>query len=116
MKLYFVYIITNKVRGILYIGVTNDIARRMYEHKNKMIEGFSKKYSLDKLVYCESCNDVEAAINREKMLKKWDRLWKVELIEQMNPNWNDLSENGFPPDKDTRAQAAKEEQILKTRE
>jgi putative endonuclease len=89
-KRYYVYIITNKPRGILYIGITNSIERRIYEHKNKLIEGFSKKYSLDKLVYCECCDDVYAAIKREKMLKKWNRLWKIELIESVNPNWEDL--------------------------
>ncbi|GHT49455.1 nuclease [Endomicrobiia bacterium] len=95
-KQYYVYVITNKPRGTLYIGVTSNIARRIYEHKNKMIDGFSKKYSLYKLVYCESCNDVNAAIKREKMLKKWNRIWKIELIEKINPNWNDLYKNGFP--------------------
>ena len=91
-KRYYVYIITNNPRGTLYIGVTDDIARRLFEHKNKMINGFSKKYLLDKLVYCETCNDINAAIQREKALKKWERLWKIELIEQTNPDWNDLME------------------------
>ncbi|AKL97975.1 GIY-YIG nuclease family protein [Endomicrobium proavitum] len=92
-KQYYVYIIKNRLRGTLYIGVTNDIARRMYEHKNKLIEGFSKKYSLDKLVYCEICDDINSALRREKILKEWKRVWKIELIEQSNSNWNDLIEN-----------------------
>ena len=91
-KQYYVYIITNKPRGTLYIGITNDIIRRMQEHKNKMVEGFSKKYSLDKLMYYESYADVKEAIGREKMLKEWKRVWKIELIEQNNPNWEDLIE------------------------
>jgi putative endonuclease len=95
-KQYYVYILTNKPRGTLYIGITGNIAKRIYEHKNKIIDGFSKKYDLNKLVYCESCDDVNAAIAREKMLKKWNRIWKIELIEQLNPAWDDLSENGFP--------------------
>ena len=90
MKQYYVYIITNKPRGTLYIGVTDDITRRIYEHKNKLLDGFSKKYSLDKLVYCESCNNINDAIHREKILKKWERVWKIELIEQQNPKWEDL--------------------------
>jgi len=91
-KQYYVYIITNKPRGTLYIGVTDNIARRMQEHKNKMIDGFSKKYSLDKLVYCENYTDINDAIIREKMLKEWKRIWKIELIEQSNPKWEDLVE------------------------
>jgi len=87
-----VYIITNKPRGTLYIGVTDDIVRRMQEHKNKMIDGFSKKYSLDKLVYYESYSEVNEAIHREKMLKEWKRIWKIELIERSNPNWDDFTE------------------------
>ena len=92
-KQYYVYIITNKTRGTLYIGVTNDIIGRMYEHKNKLIPGFSKKYSLTKLIYFEQYADIREAIKREKMLKKWERIWKLELIEQFNPNWNDLIES-----------------------
>ncbi|MCL2334716.1 MAG: GIY-YIG nuclease family protein [Endomicrobia bacterium] len=92
-KTYYVYIITNKARGTLYIGVTNDILRRMYEHKNKLVPGFSKKYSLDKLIYFEHYTDINEAIKREKMIKKWERIWKLELIEQVNPNWNDLIES-----------------------
>ena len=91
---YYVYIITNNQRT-LYIGVTNDLQRRMYEHKNGIIKGFSRKYNLKYLVYYEETNDVKAAIQREKQLKKWNRKWKIELIEKLNPYWYDLSETWF---------------------
>jgi len=90
MKNYYVYIITNN-RKTLYIGVTNDLERRMYEHKHKLIEGFSKKYNLTKLVYYEIYNNINDAIKREKQLKNWQREWKIKLIENMNPEWRDLS-------------------------
>ena len=90
-KHYYVYILTNKTNKVLYIGVTNDLARRMYEHKNKLIDGFSKKYNLKKLVYYEITNDVESAIKREKQLKNWHRDWKIRLITEHNPEWKDLS-------------------------
>ena len=93
MKTMYVYIITNKPRGTLYIGVTNNLVRRIYEHKNKIIDGFSAKYSLDKLVYYEIYNDEITAIQREKNLKKWNREWKVNLIESSNPLWLDLYDN-----------------------
>jgi putative endonuclease len=92
MKSYCVYLITNKGNNVIYIGVTNDITRRMYEHKNKLVEGFSKKYNLDKLVYAEFTADVESAIKREKQLKNWHRDWKINLINTANPEWKDLSE------------------------
>ena len=92
MKNYCVYLITNKGNNVLYIGVTNDITRRMYEHKNKLVEGFSKKYNLDKLVYAEFTADVESAIKREKQLKNWHRDWKINLVNNANPEWKDLSE------------------------
>ena len=95
MNEYYVYIITNKRNTVLYIGVTNDLKRRMYEHKNKLIEGFSKKYNLSKLVYFEQTNDIYTAINREKQLKKWRREKKEWLINQMNPQWDDLSQGWF---------------------
>lgn len=91
-KRYYVYILTNKSNKVLYIGMTNDIARRMFEHKTKLVEGFTKKYNLTKLVYCEATNDVESAIRREKQLKNWHRDWKINLINQFNPEWKDLSE------------------------
>ena len=93
MKTYYVYILASKRNGTLYIGITNDLTRRIYEHKSGNIEGFTKKYSVDKLVYFETTNDVNTAILREKILKKWKRQWKIELIEKINPNWNDLSKN-----------------------
>lgn len=92
MKNYYVYILTNKPNGTLYIGVTNDLARRMYEHRNKLINGFTKKYNLKKLIYFEVFDRIEDAILREKRLKKWNRQWKIELIEKTNPNWIDLYE------------------------
>ena len=91
-KQYYVYILTNKSNKVLYIGVTNDLVRRMFEHKNKLVDGFTKKYNLMKLVFYEVTNDVESAIKREKQLKDWHRDWKINLINQFNPKWKDLSE------------------------
>jgi putative endonuclease len=79
----------------LYTGVTNDLMRRVYEHKNKMIKGFTKKYDITKLVYYEETNDIQAAISREKQIKGWLRGKKIALIESVNPKWNDLSEGWF---------------------
>lgn len=92
MKSYYVYILASKRNGTLYIGVTNDLVRRVYEHKEGLVEGFTKKYKVDRLVYFEETNDVESAITREKRLKKWNRQWKIELIEKENPEWKDLYE------------------------
>ena len=89
-KNYYIYILSNKRNGTLYIGVTNDLIRRVYEHKNELIDGFSKKYGLHNLVYFEHATDAKAAIYREKQLKKWNRKWKIELIEKENPEWKDL--------------------------
>ena len=89
---YYVYIMTNKSNTVLYIGMTNDIKRRVYEHKNKLIEGFTAKYNINKLVYFESTNDVNSAIEREKVLKKWARIKKINLIEMQNSAWQDLSD------------------------
>jgi len=88
---YYVYILSNLKNGTLYIGMTNDLERRMFEHKNKLIEGFSKNYNLDKLVYFEQFQYVNDAIKREKQLKNWNRKWKIDLIEGDNNDWNDLS-------------------------
>ena len=85
-----IYIITNKRYGTLYIGVTSNLVKRVYEHKNKLVDGFSKKYNLSKLVYYELFENMESAIIREKRLKKWNREWKLELIDNFNPNWEDL--------------------------
>ena len=85
------YILSNKKNGTLYIGMTNDLERRMFEHKNKLIEGFTKKYGLDKLIYFEQFQYVNDAIKREKQLKNWNRQWKIDLIEKDNKEWDDLS-------------------------
>jgi putative endonuclease len=90
MKDYFVYILASRIGGTIYIGVTNDLLRRVHEHKQKLAEGFTKKYGVSNLVYYEVHSDIEAAITREKQLKKWNRAWKVRLIEETNPNWDDL--------------------------
>ncbi len=89
-KLYYVYILTNKRNGTLYIGVTNDLVRRVHEHKEGMVDGFTKRYGTKMLVYYEATESVMAAIAREKQLKKWNRMWKLRLIEEFNPEWKDL--------------------------
>lgn len=89
------YIITNKKDGVLYIGVSNDLERRMFEHKNKLVKGFSSKYNLNKLIYFESYQFVKEAIKREKNLKKWKRDWKINLIVEDNADRIDLSEDWF---------------------
>ena len=86
----YVYIITNKKEGTLYIGVTSNLAKRIYEHKQKFVDSFSKKYNLDKLVYYEVLNNIQEAIKREKQLKNWKREWKINLINKFNSNWEDL--------------------------
>jgi putative endonuclease len=91
-RAYYVYIISNWTSSVIYIGVTNDLIRRMYEHKNKLVNGFSKKYNLTKLVYYEQTTDVRSAIEREKQLKTWRREKKNALIAGFNPQWLDLSE------------------------
>ena len=90
-KQYYVYILTNKSNNVLYIGVTNDLERRMYKHKNKMVNGFTKKYNLNKLVYFETTTDVRGALEREKQLKNWHRSWKINLVNEFNSEWKDLS-------------------------
>jgi len=86
----YTYIITNKNNTTLYIGVTSDLVRRIWEHKNKVVEGFSKKYNLEKLIYFECFEDIETAINREKYLKGKKKAYKINLIETMNKDWKDL--------------------------
>jgi putative endonuclease len=88
---FYVYILASRNHGTLYIGVTNDIVRRVHEHKLKLVRGFSAKYGVDKLVYFEIFDDPTSAITREKQLKKWHRDWKLSLIESKNPGWVDLS-------------------------
>jgi putative endonuclease len=89
-KTYWVYILASAQGGTLYIGVTNDLVRRIYEHRMGLAEGFTKKYEIHRLVYFEQYDDVENAIRREKRLKKWNRAWKNRLIEEVNPDWVDL--------------------------
>ena len=90
MKYYYVYILTNQYNTVFYIGVTNDLFRRLYEHKNNLVEGFTKKYNLHKLVYFEQTTSIDSAIEREKVLKKWNRNKKIRLIEEYNPEWKNL--------------------------
>ena len=90
MKAYFVYILSSQRNGTLYIGVTSDLLKRIWEHKNKKVDGFTKKYNVDKLVYFEQTENVMSALEREKQLKKWNRSWKIKLIENKNPKWQDL--------------------------
>jgi putative endonuclease len=87
---FYVYILASRIGGTLYIGVTNDLIRRVAEHRLKSVKGFTKKYEVDRLVYFEQFDDAENAIGREKQLKKWNRAWKIRLIEEINPNWDDL--------------------------
>ena len=94
MNEYYIYIMTNK-SGTLYIGVTSDLQRRVYQHKNKLVEGFSKKYNITRLVYYEVTTDIDAAIAREKQIKGWLRAKKIALIKSINPNRRDLSEEWF---------------------
>jgi len=88
---YYIYILTNRKNGTLYIGSTPDLQKRLNEHRQKLFDGFTKKYNIDKLIYVEEFLNKSDAIIRERQLKKWNRKWKTELIEKHNPNWNDLS-------------------------
>ena len=89
-KQFCVYILTNQPRGTLYIGVTSNLPQRIAQHREKVVAGFTSRYKLDTLVWYEVHDGVESAIAREKNIKKWNRLWKIELIESTNPNWTDL--------------------------
>lgn len=89
-KVFYVYILATKLNGTLYIGITNNLLRRIYEHKKKIIKGFTEKYSVNKLVYYEESTDIRLVIQREKQLKWWKRSWKIKLIEDFNPDWTDL--------------------------
>jgi len=84
--------LASKKNGVLYIGVTNDIERRVFEHKNKLVKGFTSRYNVDQLMYFEKFTNIKEAIKREKRLKKWNRQWKIDLIEKDNSEWHDLSE------------------------
>lgn len=90
IKQYCVYILASKKEGMLYIGVTSNLLKRIYEHKNDLAEGFTQKYHIHTLVFYEVTEDVSSAITREKQLKKWNRAWKIALIEKQNPEWRDL--------------------------
>jgi len=85
-----VYILASKRNGTLYIGITSGLVQRIWQHKNKMVEGFTQKYNVNKLVYYEVHPNAESAITREKQMKKWRRSWKIRLIEEKNPDWKDL--------------------------
>ena len=95
-KIFYVYILASKENGALYVGVTSNLLKRIYEHQNEVINGFTKEHSVHKLVYFEQYDDPENAIRREKRLKKWNRDWKKNLIESVNPHWEDLSKNLTP--------------------
>ena len=92
-KSYFVYILTNFEETTFYIGVTSNLQKRIWEHKNKIVKGFTEKYNVDRLVYFEQTEDVETALNREKQLKRWHRQWKINLIKNFNPEMKDLFES-----------------------
>ena len=92
-KQYYIYILASKRNGTLYIGVTNDLIRRIEEHKNGLVEGFTNKYNVKMLVYYEITENVQSALQREKALKKWNRKWKLALIESENPGWKNLSDD-----------------------
>jgi putative endonuclease len=105
MKSPFVCIMASKRNGTLYTGVTSDLLRRIWEHNNNLVDGFTKRYSVHRLVYFEEHQDMISAITREKQIKKWNRSWKIRLIEEMNPEWNDLyntviENSGFPPSRE----------------
>jgi putative endonuclease len=89
MKVFYVYILASKYRGVLYVGITSDLVRRTYEHRSDLIGGFTKKYLVHKLVYYEPMPDSTTVIKREKQLKNWMREWKISLIEKTNPEWKD---------------------------
>ena len=102
MKQFFVYILCSKRNGTLYTGVTSDLIKRVYEHRNNFADGFTKKYGVHRLAWYEVHRTAETAIPREKQIKKWNRQWKLNLIEQSNPEWKDLYDelvniSGFPP-------------------
>lgn len=90
MNFFYVYFLANKKRGFIYTGMTSNLVKRIWEHKSEVTKGYTSKYSIKRLVYFETYNDFENAVKREKKLKKWLRAWKIALIEENNPNWNEL--------------------------
>jgi len=90
MKTYCVYMMANKYNNVLYLGITNNLIRRVYEHKNNLVDGFTKKYDCHKLVWYQQTNDIESAITQEKRMKKWKREYKENVIKELNPAWRDL--------------------------
>jgi putative endonuclease len=90
---FYVYIVASRIGGTLYVGATNDLVRRVAEHRLELVDGFTKKYGVHRLVYFEQFDDAENAIRREKRLKRWNRDWKIRLIEKFNPNWDDLADD-----------------------
>ncbi|KOH47134.1 GIY-YIG nuclease family protein [Sunxiuqinia dokdonensis] len=95
MTTFYVYILANKPNGVLYVGMTNELERRIAEHKGKQIRGFTHKYNIDKLVYFEEFETYDEAFQRERQMKKWKRDWKIEIIENKNPEWKDLANNWY---------------------
>ena len=95
MKAPCVYILANRPNGTLYIGVTSNLVQRVWQHKNDLVEGFTKRYGVHRLVWYEAHENMESAITREKMLKRWKRAWKVRLIKEANPEWSDLYDEGI---------------------
>ena len=93
MRSYYVYMLASGMRGTLYIGVTNDLLRRVHEHKTSVTEGFTKQYGVKQLVWFDTTPDIEAAIAQEKRMKRWRRQWKIDLVERGNPTWRDLYDN-----------------------
>jgi len=97
MDRFFIYILASQRNGTLYVGVTNDLVRRMFEHKAKLVPGFTRKYGVDKLMYLEEYSSILEARARERSLKRWQRAWKIALIEKTNPQWRDLAEDFINP-------------------
>jgi len=93
---FYVYMLASEERGTIYIGVTSDLIKRIWEHKNKTLEGFTKRYEVDQLVYYEIHDSAESALTREKQMKEWKRQWKINLIEEENPHWHDLYDRITP--------------------
>ena len=89
-RVYYVYILASRIGGTLYVGVTSDLVKRVYQHREKLAKGFTQRYGVHRLVYYEALGEVSAAIQREKQLKRWNRAWKIKLIEEKNLNWDDL--------------------------